>query len=90
MIAILVKPFTKLEQEYKKSMLNLHIITHQINLRLTILLTVKRNNCETPLSEAVSRLIIRKNCSLNLLTYRGNAQQVVFTPIKIAKQSILK
>ena len=31
----------------------------------TIALTVKRNNFETPLPEATSRLILRKNCSWN-------------------------
>ena len=54
----------------------------------TILLTVKRKYCETPLPEAASRFILRKNCSSNPTTnHKGNAQQETFTSIKFAVQS---
>ena len=55
----------------------------------TIVLTVKRNNFKTPLPEAASRLILRKNCSSNPTTnLQGKCPtKAAFTPTKFAKQS---
>lgn len=54
----------------------------------TILLTVKRKYCKTPLPEAASGFILRKNCSSNPTTdHRGNTQQETFISIKFAMQS---
>ena len=55
----------------------------------TIVLTLKRNNCKKLHCQKQPQGLLKKKIvhSIQLQVYRGNAQQVAFTPIKFAKQS---
>ena len=56
-----------------------------------IVLTAKRNNFKTPLPEAASKLILRKNCSSNpLLNLEGRRPTSSIYSNQISKAIILK
>ena len=53
----------------------------------TIALTVKTNNCKTPLPEAAFRLILRKKfLKIQPQIFKGTTLQVPFTRIEFAKE----